>query len=129
MREARRALGADAIEARNGIVIETVVTETREPRYTRRGYRAPPGKRLWEATSTAGWISVRASAIELRFATNVVDVVPSRATDRSSQGQIRSFFNTREQAVQQADVLRDDGYVVTIVEVRPYAGQPGDSCD
>ena len=128
MREARRALGADAIESRSGVIIETVTEvdePTGDPRYTRRGYRAPPGKRLWEATSTAGWISVRASAIEMRFATNVID--HSGPTERARQGQVRSFFNTREQAVQQADVLRDEGYLVTIVEARPYGGQAGDA--
>jgi hypothetical protein len=132
MREARRALGADAIEsavvARNGIIVETVTSVDAapgEPRYTRRGYQAPPGKRLWEATSSAGWISVRASAIEMRFATNVVD--PGGATDRARLGQIRSFFSTRDQAIQQADALRETGYMVTIVDARPYGGQAGDA--
>lgn len=125
---ARRALGAGAVESRRGVVIETV-TPTVEPvdgpRYTRRGYKAPPGKRLWEATSTAGLISVRASAIPMNFATNVIDL--AGATERARAGQIRSFFNTREQAIAQADALRYEGYMVTIVEARPYAGQPGDA--
>jgi hypothetical protein len=60
-------------------------------------------------------------------ATNVAD--PAAATERGRQGQIRSFFNTREQAIQQADALREQGYVVTIVEARPYGGQPGDAGD
>lgn len=127
---ARRALGANAVESRRGVVIETITPSAIEPppggpRYTRRGYKAPPGKRLWEATSSAGLISVRASAIEMKFATNVIDL--AGLTERARAGQIRSFFNTREQALQQADALREEGYMVTIVEARPYAGQPGDA--
>lgn len=125
---ARRALGAKAVESRRSVVVETVTTIPVEPvdgpRYTRRGYKAPPGKRLWEATSTAGLISVRASAIPMNFATNVIDLA---GNERARAGQIRSFFNTREQAIAQADALRYEGYMVTIVEARPYAGQPGDA--
>ena len=126
---ARRALGAQAVESRRGLIIETVTPDTSEPpggaRYTRRGYKAPPGKRLWEATSTGGFISVRASGIEMRYATNVIDL--AGGTERARAGVIRSFFNTRDEAVRQADALRDDGYLVTIVDARPYAGQPGDA--
>lgn len=125
---ARRAFGASAVESR--VIIETTGPDEIDPvadgpRYTRRGYKAPPGKRLWEATSTGGWISVRASAIEMKFATNVIDL--AGGTERARAGQIRSFFNTREQAVAQADALRGEGFLVTVVDARPYAGQPGDA--
>lgn len=120
---ARRALGAQHIEARRGVVIETVDTSepvAGAPRYTRRSYKAPPGKRLYEATSSCGLISVRASAVEMKFATNVIDL--AGATERQRTGQIRSFFATESEAKQQAARLREDGYMVSIVEARPYAG-------
>lgn len=128
---ARRALGAASVEARRAVIVETIGPEEADsagdeitPRYTRRGYKAQPGKRLWEATSSSGYISVRASALEMRWATNVIDM--GGATPRQRQGRIRSFFHNRDEALRQADEMREQGYMVTIVEARPYAGQPGD---
>ena len=131
---ARRALGASSIEANGLVVIETV---SRPPRlsddvpvatelgaqYTRRGYKTPRGKKLYEATSSGGKISVRASVQEMHYATNVIDLAGNA---RARQGQIRSFFATLEEAQQQAVVLRTEGFMVDVVFARPYAGQPGD---
>ena len=130
---ARRALGASTIEANGNVVIETYSRvrpmETPPPRggpvYTRRGYKAPLGKALYEATGGCGVISVRASATPMRYATDVAD--PAGPTERQRQGRIRSFFTDEPLALAQADELRAEGLVVNIVPARPYAGQPGDN--
>ncbi|MEI7780342.1 MAG: hypothetical protein WCJ18_00280 [Planctomycetota bacterium] len=127
---ARRALGAKSVEANRGVIIETVsrpslndVPVDLGAQYTRRGYKTPAGKKLYEATSSGGKISVRASATEMRYATNVIDLAGNA---KAREGQIRSFFATIEEAQQQADALRTEGFMVDVVFARPYAGQPGD---
>lgn len=124
---ARRAFGVSETEARKTVVVETTEPDppiVGPPRYTRAKYRKQPGKRLYEATASSGYISVRASAVEMKWATNVIDLAGE--TERQRQGRIWAFFAGRREAEQQAAVLTQEGYLVSIVEARPYAGQPGD---
>jgi len=121
---AARALGVTTqrtVERQGAVVVET------EPRgcYTRRSYTAPPGKQLYEATGGCGITSVRASVVEMQWATSVAD--PNASTTRLRQGVIRSFFPSHQDAQVQAALLRDQGLVVTIVPARPYRGRDDDS--
>lgn len=133
---ARRALGVTEEEARNAVVIERLSPQAPpqaprngkvfvRPVYSRTGYKTPPdGKQLYEATGGCGVISVRAADTVMRFATDVAD--PAGPTERQQKGRIRSFFALLKDANLQAEQLRAEGLVVTVVAARPYAGQPGD---
>lgn len=126
---ARRALGATTVES-GGIVIETlrkpqpIAIPRSGPIYTRSGYKAPPGKLLYEATGGCGVISVRASSVPVLFATDVAE--PNGCTLRRRQGRIHSFFTNLSDADEQAEMLVRAGLAVRVVEARPYQGQPGD---
>lgn len=139
MSAARRALGADAIEVnRKEIKMNTQPVTTpgvlpgevrlaRTPAatgYTRKGYACPEGKQLYEATGGSGQISVRSSGEPLVAGINVADVAGS--TEKQRQGQVWNMFTTVEKANKEAAKLREQGLTVTVVPVRPYAGQDGD---
>lgn len=124
---ARRALGAPADEI-------TPLDRTRprppvEPqptrKYTRRGYRAADGCELYEATGGCGQIAVRSYKEPVTHALDVADI--AGRTNNQKQGQIWSMFPNLDAALSAAQKLREEGLTVTVVEARPYAGQPGDA--
>jgi hypothetical protein len=101
------------------------VRDAEHPWYSKSGFKAQEGTKLYEATGESGQISVRSFSTPMTHAVSWAEV-NRPGSEVLRKGRIHTFHPNEESAQRMADKLNIEPDRAVVVPVIEYRGQPGD---